>query len=268
MSYDDGTVQDVRVMDLCRQYGLKCTFALNSCNLTGEFRHWEHLGQTVYLETCPAERIGHRYRGFEVAGHTYSHPDLRQVPSQDFGLQVQSCQKTLSDLTGYEVRGMTYPNNGYDDRVCENLKKCGVVYSRTTDATYSFDVPKDFLRWHPTAHDHDACVMDLIDTCIAQNDGKLKIFYLWGHAYEFDKTDAHCTEGGERWLDFESILQKVSRSRAFWPATNIEVYDYIMATRRLQTEKDRLTNPSDLPLYGLWNGQPVILPAKTSFVFQ
>lgn len=58
----------------------------------------------------------------------------------------------------------------------------------------------------------------------------------------------------------------MSGNDAIWYATNIEIYDYVMAQRSLyfSVDKDRVTNPSALSVWLLADGVPVEIPGGTT----
>ena len=65
-SYDDGAVQDIRLIELLNRYGLKATFNLNSGLLGGYNR-------------VPQQDVAALYAGHEIAAHTLTHPDLLKL---------------------------------------------------------------------------------------------------------------------------------------------------------------------------------------------
>ena len=70
MSYDDGKIQDERLVGIFNKYGIKGTFNLN-------------YGLMEQEQTPPRlsrERIAKLYRGHEVATHTMTHPTIARCP--------------------------------------------------------------------------------------------------------------------------------------------------------------------------------------------
>ena len=65
-----------------------------------------------------------------------------------------------------------------------------------------------------------------------------KLFYVWGHSYEFDQCD--------NWDHMEELVRKVSGRDDVWYATNGEIRAYVEAYRRLVFSADSRTvyNPS------------------------
>ena len=215
LSFDDGVRQDARVIELLQKYGLKATFNLNS----GLFGACLDLGPAqnhVRHERWRAEEVSGVYAGMEVAAHTCTHPDLKTLSRVRILEEVVGDLLRLSDLVGYEVVGMAYPGgppnyNGEVVRVIrENTRVC---YARGFRPTHRFDLPADFLTWHPTAHLLDPDLDRLLDN-FAEAEGDA-VCYLWAHSYEFDVHSA--------WDRAEQIFARLARSGGACQ-TNREVF--------------------------------------------
>ncbi len=243
LSYDDGVKEDIRLMDILRKCGMKATFNINASR------------------TAP-ESVKNDYTGFEVAVHGYSHPFLQMMPSDMMAREIALDRATLEEQTGYPVRGMAYPYGTYNQKVIEQLRALGIVYSRTVVSTHAFHLPEDFLEWHPTCHHDDPELWNLCDRFLADKSrDPHKVFYLWGHSFEFDRKN--------NWERIEQFCEKMSGHEDIWYATNMEIYEYIDASRRLVTSCDGkiVYNPSAVDVWvsnnARWNynGDKVCIPA-------
>ena len=76
LSYDDGVWQDVRLVRMLNQYGLKCTFNLNAGLMEPPYL-WETDG--VRIERMPPEGLPALYKEHGIASHTLHHCDLTQL---------------------------------------------------------------------------------------------------------------------------------------------------------------------------------------------
>ena len=130
-------------------------------------------------------------------------------------IYAQRPDGNLEELTGELVRGFAYPYGTYNETVEEVLSACGIEYARTVVDTNGFDLPADFLEWHPTCHHESQSLMEIAkDFC--ENDGySARLFYLWGHSYEFDVDD--------NWEYMESILKKLAFHDDIFYGTNSQV---------------------------------------------
>ena len=239
-SYDDGVLQDRRLVALFNKYGLKSTFHLNSGRTTG-------VGK---------DEIASLYAGHEVSLHSVSHRTLAFVPRHVMFNEVWEDRRNLEAIVGYPVTGMSYPNGATSAEVVEALRACGVVYSRTTVSTQHFDFPDDFLLWHPTCHHREA--PGLLETFKAFNrKDRPAMFYVWGHSYEFDRNLPD-----NNWEMMEQFCAAVAHDDTVWYATNIELYRYRQAMGSLEFSVDGslVYNPSAIDVWITADAQPVRIP--------
>lgn len=139
---------------------------------------------------------------------------------------------------------MAYPYGWYSGELEKVLAMCGIVYSRTVCSTYEFELPDNWLEWHPTCH-HDADeLMDLAEEFVRMKPQDTpKLFYVWGHTFEFERND--------NWDVIEEFMKKVSGKDDIWYATNMEIYEYVKAYESLDISADgrRIVNPSKIPVW-------------------
>ena len=223
-SFDDGVTQDRRLVELLNKYGLKATFNLNS-SLFGLKGGWEQNGKFLSHNKVMPSEVKELYAGHEVAVHTLTHPNLTGEDEETIVYQVEEDRKRLSDLVGYEVRGMAYPCGGVnnDDRVAAIIKeKTGVRYSRTITSTYSFDLPKNVYRLDPTVGVHEPRQMfPIAEKFLSMKADHPQLFYIWGHAYEFDVMDEM------QWEHFEEFCRLISGKKDVIDGTNKEVLEQL-----------------------------------------
>lgn len=218
-SYDDGVTQDQRLIELFHKYGMKATFNINSGTL-GRKDTLIREGVTVSHEKWRPEDLKSVYAGHEVAVHTLTHPNLRTLEKdEDIIREVEQDRLRLSELCGYEVYGMAYPCGGncYDDRVVRLIREhTGVRYSRTTDATHTFELPTEPLVLNPSVYHHREMdkMFEMGEQFLSLQTETPQLFYVWGHAYEFDIHDD--------WERFEAFLQMMSGREDICYCTNRE----------------------------------------------
>ena len=217
-SYDDGVLQDRRLIKLFNKYGLRATFNINS-ELLGRAGMLFRGGITVSHCKWLAEEVAKIYEGHEVAAHTLTHPLLPKVADDEVIRQVEQDRVNLEALTGIPVVGMAYPGGGvnYDERVVELLRQgTDLAYARTTVCTGAFDLPKDPLTLHPTAFHLDfERLYALADAFFADDSDAPRLFYIWGHSYELDINDT--------WEELEKFCAYIAGHEDVFYGTNREV---------------------------------------------
>ncbi len=218
-SFDDGNLDDIRLVSLLNKYGLKSTFNLNSGKLSQDncwtFRDTKLVQHINYTEHP------HLYDGHEVACHSYTHPHLEQMERQAVDNQIRLDKKILECLYGYPIRGMAYPYGTYNDTVLEILRENGIEYSRVVKATHSFELPDSLLEWKPTCHFMAPSIRGLAEEFVNCKADQPMLFYIWGHSYEL------MTE--EDWQQFAAFCQFIAHREDICYCTNIEVVDYMKA---------------------------------------
>ncbi len=169
------------------------------------------------------------------------------------------CRRDLEKRLGRIIRGMAYPDSGirsfahgttYAD-VKRALVDSGIVYARTLgEDNRRYELPSDFHAWMPTAHHTNPELLSMLDEFLAFDYEKMyvssrreRLFYLWGHAFEFD--------GDNSWSLLDEIGKRVAASKDIWCATNTEIYDYVTAYGKLVHSADNTAvyNPT---LHTLW----------------
>lgn len=217
LSYDDGVTQDIRLTEMLNKYNLKCTFNINS-ELLGKGGELIRDDVRVSHEKIKPEEVKDIYASHEVAVHTLTHPTLTQVSDDEVVRQVEQDRINLEKLVGYDIVGMAYPNGPNNDHVAEILRtKTKILYSRTVTETFNFDVQDNLYRFNPTIHHlkDTEKLFELAHEFINLKTDNKKIFYVWGHSYEFDIENT--------WDLFESFCKLISGRDDIIYATNREV---------------------------------------------
>ena len=215
-SYDDGVTQDTRLIELFNKYGLKCTFNLNS-GLLGKPGQLLREGVDVRHDKISPERVREIYAGHEVATHAVTHPYLTRLTDAEIIREIEDDRIRLSELVGYEVVGHAYPMGDCDRRVADLLRDhTGVKYARTVISTHNFDIQTDMHLFNPTVYHHREMdeMFRLGEEFLSLKTDEPKLFYIWGHAYEFDIHND--------WKRFEEFLEMISGRDDIFYGTNKE----------------------------------------------
>lgn len=220
-SFDDGVLQDIRLMELFDKYNLKGTFNINSARL-GEKGELECRGIPVDHSRISAEELRAVYEGHEVAAHTLTHPYLIKIEDdEEVVCQVEEDRVRLSELMGYEVLGFAYPGGGpnCDQRLVDLVKtRTGVKYARTVGITNGFEMPEDLFAFQATTADGWENNLELAKAFLEEDadEEHLKMFYLYGHSYSFDADP-------ESWKRMEAICELLSNRADIFYGTNKEI---------------------------------------------
>ena len=240
LSYDDGVVQDRRLVPLFDEYGVKCTFNLGYGVLNYKVTEPPFPGtKFVDISKVETHEVRELYRNHEVGGHGLYHSALPELGSPYAMYEILEDKVQLERLTGKPLKMFAYPFGLFNDDVKEYLRIAGYKGARTVRSTYSFDLPEDPLQLDPTCHHKDERLMELAEQFVKMRAFKPSMFYVWGHGYEFDADD--------NWQVIEDLVRFMSEhGEDVWFATNGEILSYLDAYNRLEYNVDgsAIYNPS------------------------
>lgn len=255
LSYDDGTVGDIRLMEIMTKYGLKGTFNINSGLYLKEDATSDAFNRRLKLSEAKSL---YKNSGNEVAVHAYTHPYLEKLREPEAVNEIIKDKASIEENYGIIARGMAYPFGTYNQNVIGALKNCGIAYSRTVKSTEKFDFPENWYELNPTCHHKNPKLMELARTFV--EDSRLvpaKMFYLWGHTFEFDREN--------NWEIMENFAEYIGGREDIWYATNIEIYDYVKAYESLNVSVDKkiIHNPSATDVWVTDGGETFCVKAGT-----
>lgn len=255
LSYDDGVVQDRRLVKLLDKYGIKCTFNLNA-GILGFQGDAEISGRKTDISKVASGELPLLYKNHEIGGHGLHHSFLQNVGTALAMYEIIEDRRQLEEISGRMVRFFAYPFGTFNSKVKDILSLAGYTGARTVVSTHTFDIPIDFMEWNPTCHHNDPELMKLAEKFCTERMFGSGLFYLWGHTYEFDADD--------NWQVIEEFLSYFSSfSDDIWFAGNAEVADYINAFRQLVYSADgsMLYNPTALDLWLQIGFEPFLIRA-------
>lgn len=262
LSYDDGVEQDIRLIKIMKENGLKGTFNLSSGLYAKEGTTYE--AGTIHRRMTRQQAIDvYQNSGMEIAVHGLTHPFLEHLSPSTCTYEVLQDRINLETEYGTIIRGMAYPYGSYSDSVVDCLKHCGIAYSRTTKSTESFGIPTDWLRMPATCHHNNLHLMELAKKFVEDSrDRTPMLFYLWGHSYEFERDD--------NWEVIEEFAEYIGKREDIWYATNIEIYDYMKAFGQLIFSADgrQAWNPTAIDLYLKYNGRNYCIRPDEKILFE
>lgn len=224
-SFDDGYINDERLISIFNKYGVKGTFHLNGINYRD-------------ADENTLDEIRRRYQGHEISCHTVHHGWLNKMPYESVINEAVGDRTILEKITGYPVKGMSYPSGAYNDHVISLLSACGIVYNRIAESSFEFELPDDFMKWQPTCHYSE--IDRVVDPFLSQLDSEWcrPLLYIWGHSHEIRNEDD--------WAFVEALIKKISGNDKIWYATNMDIYNYISCQKQLQLSADEsiIYNPT------------------------
>lgn len=260
LSYDDGLFDDIRLMELMAEKGVKGTFNVSS----GIYRNDDEAPEGRWPRMTFNEAIeNYKKFGVEIAVHGLVHRDFTKISEPELYLEIAQDRGQLEEQYGMVVRGAAYPYGTWDERAVHALKHCGIKYGRTVGSDPNFTIPKgdNWLRLNSTCHHNSPMLMELAEKFVSTDFRDCKMFYVWGHTAEF--------RNDNNWNVIEELLDYVSGRDDIWYATNIDICEYTLAYDMLEWSVSPKTsmvyNPTAKEIWlEAWGGKVIsVKPGET-----
>lgn len=178
-SWDDGHPLDIRIADLLQKYNLPGTFYIPGM-----------VFEPLVLDLSK--------KGFEIGGHTVTHPsDLKQLSDEELLWEIVENKKALENETGQKINSFCYPRGRYDNRALDILKSLGFTHARTTEIL-ALPYPENHsptpdLKAKTSIHVYQRKEYGDLDwlswayNLVAQAVENDLVFHIWGHSWEIDR---------------------------------------------------------------------------------
>ena len=235
MSYDDGVIQDIELIDLFNQNRIVGTFNLNSAYL-GTTQGWaQEYGDSVFQKYIPKDSLLIVYKNHEIAAHGALHKDFIHISDTEILEEINTDISALTKLTNREIKSMAYPFGNTNEHIAEVVATTQITNARTVNDTYKFDLPANYLIWDPTCH--DSKVLDHLDAYLVLDEHALSLFYVWGHSWEFgDK---------ERWENMVKFCKQIGDRNDIWYVGCGQLTDYLIAINKVEIHENEIINPAE-----------------------
>jgi peptidoglycan/xylan/chitin deacetylase (PgdA/CDA1 family) len=201
--WDDGDVDDIRLVEILRKHGAKATFNINPGGWTSERRMAHRFKGEYSVYRLTLDEMPDVYHGFCIGGHTMTHPFLNKIDPQWALAELVECKRYIEKHFGQSDCGMAYPCGAYNDQVKALVQDAGYLYSRTTknvDLRLNTDNP---MALHTHCHFLAEDFWHKFEAVKAV-DGD---FYFWGHTFELMGDDA-------RWGALDSQIGRLTDDSA------------------------------------------------------
>lgn len=238
LTYDDGVLQDVRLVLLMNRYGLKGTFNLNSLLMEREFVwHHEKIGAVRRL---PLSVAAHLYEGHEVASHSCTHPDLQGMSREGLLYELGHDKYLLEQLVKQPVLGFGVPFDYYDDTVADVARQLGFRYARGSEETRSYAPNADAFHQNAGMFHLSEGLEAFVEGFFAA-DMELASCIIVGHSYDLDAENL--------WETMETMFAKVAADEDVLSMTHLDYVEYLQAMEQAEIYGNRVINHSDRALW-------------------
>jgi peptidoglycan/xylan/chitin deacetylase (PgdA/CDA1 family) len=145
-SWDDGAVEDLKLMELSLKYSIPGLFFIPATN--------------TERKVLPEESIKKiDYNGFEIGAHTYSHKYLSKLPLNEAQVEIVTGKDYLEQLLGKEIYHFCFPGGKYNSELINMT--CRYFSSARTADTGAL-LGKDSFLIRPALHFYDRGKLSLL----------------------------------------------------------------------------------------------------------
>lgn len=227
--WDDGVLNDERLVELLRKHGAKATFNLNPGLMKGVERgtdRWvkpRESGGWSCRGFCPGKLsladIPEVYKGFRLASHCWRHEVPGSVPDAVWIQSALDARNYLEDAVQEACRGFAWPCGVSTPETIRLLRENGFTYGRTTQYADDLRTNTEPLAMRSSCHFHAGDFWKRYEASKATG-----FFYFWGHTYEMhhyedfwtqmDLTlEAISADPDAEWVDVEDLVLEAVRTK-------------------------------------------------------
>ena len=194
ISFDDGIMQDEKIIEIMKKYDVHCvTFFVNTGlggldSSEGIANYLGKPGVTHIRYTMDELKTG-IYDGYDVENHGLTHAVMAgSNPDPDtIKTEVGQNNANIAEFMGYEPVGYAWPGGAYDETTARAIAENSPIrFARAIDSTYSYALPEGFMHWQPTCSIIEKNMLDLAQDFVKAECTEDMLFYVWGHGYELD----------------------------------------------------------------------------------
>lgn len=178
ISFDDGTVHDLKFIELLNKYNLKASLNLNSGL---EDFVWYYNG--VPIKRLKLNKFVDYFKNHEVCSHSLTHPYLTSLSEEELSYEINQDVYNLECIVKRKINGFAVPFTECNEREIDIIRKnTKIEFIRLSCYASDFIFPSDPYHYKITALYNDKDVYDKINSFSKVDDG---LFILCGHSYEF-----------------------------------------------------------------------------------
>lgn len=189
-SWDDGRMQDLRLVELLKKYNIPAIFYIPSKARELDDRQIRDIARDPL---------------FEIGGHTENHPrEMHLLTEKEARCEIGCGKKGIEKIIGKKITKFCYPRGRFSDDTKRIVAEEGFQMARTVKGLNT-KFAKDPFETNPTIHVHaehqiygdrnwHEVAKEKLDEVIA-NGGR---FEIWGHSWEIAKYN--------QWEFFEDFL--------------------------------------------------------------
>ena len=216
LSFDDGTIYDLRFIELLNKYNIRATLNLNS-----ELENFVWYFGDTPIERLKLNEVVEKYDGHEVCSHSLTHPYFSSLSKEEIIRQVKEDCENLSKIFNRDINAFAFPFHDQTEEHIQILKEnLNLNYIRYSYFEESY-LPKDRYHIPLNALYNDNNLYEKLEK-FKNNDLDNSLFVIAGHSYEFEVRN--------EWERIEELLKYLSSNKDIVVLPLIDAINVIFTT--------------------------------------
>ena len=216
LSFDDGTIYDLRFIELLNKYNIRATLNLNS-----KLDNFVWYFSETPIERLKLNEVVEKYDGHEVCSHSLTHPYFSSLSKEEIIRQVKEDCENLSKIFNRDINAFAFPFHDQTEEHIQILKEnLNLNYIRYSYFEESY-LPKDRYHIPLNALYNDNDLYEKLEK-FKNNDLDNSLFVIAGHSYEFEVRN--------EWERIEELLKYLSSNKDIVVLPLIDAINVIFTT--------------------------------------
>jgi peptidoglycan/xylan/chitin deacetylase (PgdA/CDA1 family) len=124
-SWDDGSVNDLRLLKLLKRFDIKGTFFIPQNFNNNDAKY------SSYIRRLTAEEIKTISLTQEIGAHSLSHRILTELSDEEIIKEVSESRVFLEEITGKKINIFSFPGGIFNEKIIDTVKNIGYIGART-----------------------------------------------------------------------------------------------------------------------------------------
>jgi len=205
ISFDDGSIYDLRTADLLKRYNLNAVFFIPV--------NWQRYLLSKGIDPLTVDNLRDLASQFEIGSHGVNHELLTRSDNSKIDQEIFDSYE-FWQKTGYKVTGFCYPRGYYNEDIKNKVKEAGYTWARTVKVCELLP-PSDPFETHTTVHigldrkeygtDWLTFAKDKLEEALERSAMGEEIHYnIFGHSEEIHRY--------QQWSRVEELLRLISET--------------------------------------------------------
>lgn len=201
-SFDDGTVQDLRVAELMRKYDVETIF------------YWpvmpEAVNEAAGRISLTNKEMSEIAKDFEIGSHTITHPLLTRIPIEQARVEIEQSKTMLEEKFDQNIISFCYPRGYSNPAIQEAVVEAGYLNARSVLVGYVHQTENPFFEQtavHVACNRKEYAGADWLEYALKLLDIAIKvpnsIYHFFGHSWECEQNN--------QWKKLEVLCQELSK---------------------------------------------------------